>query len=107
MVRAWVQRLVARWWPPEEPPEPQTRYGADLIDRLDVLVTAYCPCGSTYLHHLTLVSTSECRRCGRTLAIRSLQYLRPRFSDLPDPNVSVGYVVTPENLRARTTQGVH
>ena len=102
----WLRTLAKRWAVPE-PPEPQARYGAELIDRLDVLVTAYCPCGSTHLHHLTLVSTSECRRCGRTLAIRSLQYLRPHYSDLPDPEVSVGYVVTPENLRARTTQGVH
>jgi hypothetical protein len=78
-----------------------------LIDRLDVLVDAYCPCGSTHLHHLTLVSTSECARCGRTLAIRSIHYARTSPWVMPTPQVSVGYVFTPESLRSRQTAGVH
>jgi hypothetical protein len=78
-----------------------------LVDRLDVTVDAYCPCGSTHLHHLTLVSTSECARCSRTLAIRSIQYVRSNFGTIPQAQVSVGYVFTPDSLRRRRTTGVH
>jgi hypothetical protein len=103
-----VRALLSRQPPPEPPGEPTLEPESErLIDRLDVLVDAYCPCGSTHIHHLTLVSTSECARCGRTLAIRSIQYARTSPSVMPTPQVTVGYLFTPEALVKRTTTGVH
>jgi hypothetical protein len=81
--------------------------GAKLIDHMDVFVDAYCPCGSQHLHRLTLVSTSECARCGRTIGIRSIVYYRSSPSQMPTPNVSVGYLLTESALARRPTRGVH
>jgi hypothetical protein len=81
--------------------------GERLIDRFEVTCTAYCPCGSRHIHYLTLVSTSECARCGRTLGIRSIDYNRSGPHDMPDPIVSVGYLQTDAALDRRPTVGVH
>ena len=103
-----LRSLFRRLPPPPDHAEPTLEPESErLIDRLDVLVDAFCPCGSTHIHHLTLVSTSECARCGRTLAIRSIQYARTSPSVMPTPQVTVGYLFTPEALVKRTTTGVH
>ena len=78
-----------------------------LIHRLDVFVDAQCPCGSAHIHRLTLATTSECRRCGRTLAIRAIQFFREKYGAMPQPIVSVGYVQLDETLAKRQTTGVH
>lgn len=82
--------------------------GNELIRRIDVGVEALCPCGSAHIHHLTLMSLAECRRCGHTFGIRSIQFLRTGPSAVPTTNiVTVGYLVTPESLAKRQTRGVH
>ena len=81
--------------------------GEKLIRDFAVYAEAVCPCGSQHLHRLTLVSTSECARCGRTIAIRSIDYFRRGPNELPEPRVSVGFVQTDEALGRRVTRGVH
>ena len=100
---------LSEWWrriaPAPPPPAPeQTR---KMVHRLDLTIDATCPCGSDILHHLTLVSTSECPRCGRTIAIRSFEYFRSSPASVPDPIISIGWVVTQELLRSARTRGVH
>jgi hypothetical protein len=111
-VKSWLLSLMGLTVRPDPPPpapqaDPPPHESDNLIDRIDVTVDAYCPCGSTHLHHLSLVSTSECARCSRTLAIRGIVYIRPRFGEMPSARVSVGYVFTPDSLRRRRTTGVH
>jgi hypothetical protein len=98
---AWLQRFTRA---PEAAPAID---GRKLIHRLDLTVDASCPCGSTIIHHLTLMSTADCPRCGRTLAIRSVQYLRASPAAVPDPQISVGWVMSQESLRVVRTRGVH
>jgi hypothetical protein len=80
---------------------------AHLIDHFAVTCTAYCSCGSKTIHHLTLVNTSDCARCGNTIGIRSIHYFRQSPGDLPEPRVEVGYLRTERALSARKTAGVH
>jgi hypothetical protein len=77
--------------------------GDKLIIHMEVYVEARCPCGSQHIHRLSLTATSECARCGRTLGVRSLEYFRPHVNALPDPVVSVGYVLTADSLARRPT----
>lgn len=81
--------------------------GAKLIHRLDLTVDASCPCGSQIIHHLTLMTTVDCPRCGRTLAIRSIEYHRTSPAAVPDPTISIGWVHSDELLRGARTRGVH
>jgi hypothetical protein len=78
-----------------------------LIEDFDVMVGCRCPCGSNILHRLTLVSTAECIRCGRTIGIRSLEYFRPGPAQQPKPRITVGFVHTQAFLRTRKTIGIH
>jgi hypothetical protein len=101
----WLARVVAPPRPaPEALPHPDSE---KLIEQLDVTVIAYCPCGSTRPHRLSLIGTSECLRCSRTLAVRSILYMRSHYGEIPTPQVSVGYVQLAETLRQRETAGVH
>lgn len=95
-----------RWLAPALPPG-QITDGAKLILETAVYVEARCPCGSEHIHRLDLFSTSECRRCNRTIAIRSIQYYRPGPHVMPDPQFSIGFVMTDEALARRRTAGVH
>ena len=78
-----------------------------LVHQFDVTAVVLCPCGSHVFHHLTLVSTSECPRCNRMLAIKAIHYERTMPSVVPDPVITIGWVMDPEKLRNRETQGVH
>lgn len=87
--------------------EPQPD-GGKLIEDFDLMVGCRCPCGSKILHRLTLVSTADCPRCGRTIGIRSIVYYRRGLGTLPMPDVSIGWVMTDEKLAARpAAKGVH
>lgn len=81
--------------------------GDKLVVNVELFVDARCPCGSTHIHRLTLYNTSECARCGRTIGVRAIEYIRAAPSCRPEPYVSVGYVQTDDSLVRRTTQGVH
>lgn len=96
----WLRSLQAA--APAPVSEPRT----DLIVRLEVYVEALCPCGSQHLHRLSLNSTALCARCGRTLAVRSLEYFRPHVEAIPDAHVTVGYVVTRETLARQPASSV-
>jgi predicted RNA-binding Zn-ribbon protein involved in translation (DUF1610 family) len=103
-------QMLLRWLtPPAAPtPEPPGRVDGDkLIHRLDLTVDASCPCGSQVIHHLTLMTTAECPRCGRTLAIRSIEYHRTKPASVPTPVISIGWVHSDELLRRTETRGVH
>jgi hypothetical protein len=102
-------RLTELWrqWTAQPAPPPHQVETRKLVHRLDLTIDATCPCGSDILHHLTLVSTSECPRCGRTIAIRSFEYFRSSPASVPDPIISIGWVVTQELLRSARTRGVH
>ena len=65
--------------------------------RVDLTVDAGCPCGSPIIHHLTLMTTADCPRCGRTLAIGRFHYYRS--SPRPSGRPSVGWVESEESLR--------
>lgn len=81
--------------------------GDKLIHRVDLTVDASCPCGSQIIHHLTLMTTADCPRCGRTLAIRSIEYHRTTPAAVPVPVISIGWVHSDELLRGSRTRGVH
>lgn len=101
---AMLRRLL-RSTLPSAPPEELD--GDKLVVSVDLFVDARCPCGSEHIHHLTLYSTSECARCGRTIGVRSVQYIRTSPSLRPDPYISIGFVQTDDALRRRVTTGVH
>ena len=104
-----LRRLLRRSTPPPSPfPLPEKIKDSDkLIVSFELFVDARCPCGSQHIHRLTLYSTSECARCGRTLGVRSIEYIRSMPSLRPEPVISVGYVLTDEALARRETHGVH
>lgn len=79
-------RLVNVVWPPG-PPRP-----VYYVEDVDVRVGCRCSCGSQVLHQVTLVSTADCPRCGRTIGIQSFVYYRRGPGTLPDPRVTVGEV---------------
>jgi hypothetical protein len=99
---AWVREIVKAADGATARPD-----GASLILAVEVYVEARCACGSPHIHRLSLTATSECRRCSRTLGVRSLEYYRPSVNTVPNPVVSVGYVLTTEALARRPTSGVH
>lgn len=86
---------------------PQKVDGDKLIHRIDLTVDASCPCGSSLIHHLTLMTTVDCPRCGRTIAIRSIAYHRTSPASIPNPVISIGWVHSDEHLRTAQTRGVH
>lgn len=94
-------------------PDDRPRYHGKLVDgdklivRTDVFVEALCPCGSQHIHRLTLFSTSECARCGRTIAVRSIEYHRVGPDEIPTPQITIGFVMTEDALHRRETHGVH
>jgi hypothetical protein len=98
-------RLRTAWAPPPESVEEPD--GSKLIQEFSILVVCTCPCGSTMPHQLSLTSTADCRRCGRTIGVRSITYVRRGPGVIPRPEVTVGYVLTPQALRARRTVGIH
>jgi hypothetical protein len=100
-----VLRWLTRVTTPEPPPLQVD--GDKLIHRFDLTVDASCPCGSQIIHHLTLMTTAECPRCGRTLAIRGIEYHRTSPAAVPLPTISIGWVHTDEMLRGVRTRGVH
>lgn len=105
-----VLAAVQKWLvgpPPAAPPPEPPQLRPELILGMEVYVEARCPCGSAHVHRLTLVSTADCVRCGRALAVRSIEYYRPTLEALPQPLVSVGYVVPRDRLAAQPTVGVH
>lgn len=90
------------------PPDAPGRVDGDkLIHRVDVVVDASCPCGSTVIHHLTLISTADCRRCGRTIGVRSIEYHRRSPAAVPQPIISIGWIHSETHLRRSPTTGVH
>lgn len=102
-----LSRLLNRLRPPVDVAE-SIADGEKLIERVDLTIEARCPCGSKIAHLLTLHSHADCPRCGRTFAIRSLQYFRRSPDQLPDMHVTIGFVVTHETLKkARPAGGVH
>lgn len=98
----WVRFL--RWVSPTDDAQPLVD-GDKLIGRIDLTVDAKCPCGSQVSHILTLHSHADCPRCGRTYAIRSIEYFRQSPEQLPNAHVTVGYVVTRAALRKATALG--
>ena len=78
-----------------------------LVKSVAVLVLARCPCGSQIDHALSLYSSRECPRCGRTIGIRSIHFDRAGIEHLPEAHVSIGFVVTKDTLRRAKTGGVH
>lgn len=78
--------------------------GNELIEDFDLVVGCRCPCGSKVLHQITLASTADCARCGRTIGIRSIVYYR-RPDELPVPVVSIGYLWSETKLAARAAVG--
>lgn len=101
-----IARLLSRF---RTPPKCEPVFdGHKLIERVELMVEARCPCGSSHTHLLALHSSADCARCGRTFAIRSIEYFRKSPNQLPDMHVTIGYVVTPETLqKARPVGGVH
>lgn len=79
--------------------------GAELIEDFELRVGCRCPCGSRMLYQLTLVSTADCARCGRTFGIRSIVYYRSCPGSLPSPVVSIGYLFSDAKLAARLPAG--
>lgn len=103
-----IARLLALLRPTPQPPAPlEVGDSERLIVSVEVFVDARCECGSEHIHRLTIYSTSECARCGRTLGVRSIQYIRSSPGMQPKPYISVGYVQTEDALRRRETRGVH
>jgi hypothetical protein len=107
-------RRLLRWLARDESapvaaPEPEPLVDAPkLIHRIDLRVDVSCPCGSQVIHSLTLMSTAECPRCGRLLAIRGIQYERSSPAAVPKPVISVGWVQSDETLRRLSrARGVH
>jgi hypothetical protein len=99
--------FLLRWLVGEIPALPDRTTDAKLVHRIDLTVDASCPCGSTLIHHLTLMSTADCPRCGRTLAIRAIEYHRTSPASVPIPVISIGWVHSTESLRHARTRGVH
>jgi len=99
---------LARWL---TAPPPQANVplpdSAKLIQQVEVTVMCLCPCGSKLPQRLSLLTSAECLRCGRTMAIRSFQYMRSHYGEIPNPSVSVGYLHTDDSLSRRSTSGVH
>lgn len=90
-----------------ESPEPAPN-GEKLIEDFALRVGCRCPCGSQLLHQLTLVSTADCPRCGRTFGIRSIVYYRRGTGALPRPEVTIGWIFSAEKLAQRpAVGGVH
>ena len=85
MLRELLRDVLRRVVP--EPPEPVPKIdGRKLVRADDMTINHAVPCGSEIIHHLTLMSTSECPRCGRTLAIRSIFYHRTTRRRVPIPS---------------------
>lgn len=107
----WLDRVVpftsASTATDEAQAAPQRIDGEKLIHRIDLTVDASCPCGSQIIHHLTLMTTVDCPRCGRTLAIRSITYFRTSPAAVPKPVITMGWVHSSEALRKSETRGVH
>lgn len=102
-----MHRLL-RWLVRDQPPAPEVVEGTKLIHRIDLAVDVSCPCGSQIIHHLTLMSTAECPRCGRLLAIRGIHYERSSPAAIPKPEISVGWVQSDATLRRLSrVRGVH
>ena len=100
-----VGRLL-RWFTSDQP-EPTPEPVAKLIHRVDFTVDATCPCGSQSIVHLTLMTTVDCPRCGRTMAIRAIEYHRTTPAAVPDLRISIGWVQSDAMLRQARTRGVH
>lgn len=96
-------RLQQLWTGPPLPRKPPLPEGDErLIQAFEVLADVLCPCGSQIIHQLTLASTTDCPRCGRTIAIRAIEYAR--VGPIPEPVITVGFV---ERIRFTSRRGVH
>jgi len=105
-LRESVKRVVAAFRP--EPEQLPMVGCGKLVDNVELMLEVRCPCGSAHPHFLGLHSTKDCARCGRTIAIRSLSYHRQRPDQLPNLEVSIGFVVTERGARnAVPVGGVH
>lgn len=63
-----------------------------LIDRIDLMIEARCPCGAATAHLMALHTTADCPRCSRSFAIRSVEYFRAGPHQLPDMKITLGFV---------------
>jgi len=62
-----------------------------LISQIDILVEAYCPCGSERPHLLPITGVGDCARCGGKFAVTAVTYVRPRVG-LPSPSITIDWV---------------
>jgi hypothetical protein len=93
MLGQWMNKLLFKVLPPVV--MAGLSGGEEYVHHFDVLSTVSCPCGSSQLHHLTLTNTADCRRCGKTFAIREIAYYRTAMLGVPEPHIVVGYVSEP------------